>query len=210
MGNFFTQVIILTPVILLALTVHEYAHGWVAYKFGDPTAKLAGRLTLNPLKHIDPLGLVMLYVIRIGWAKPVPVNPNYLRRREDIVFVALAGPVSNFLLAIGSAVLMKFIPSGFFPAAFAGSLRSLLYTMVFINLLLAFFNLLPIPPLDGWRIVTGFARPSYTLYNIERMGPIFILILILLPRLVGIDPLSIYLKGMLSFSSKILFGLFGV
>ncbi len=198
------EFVILTPVILFALTIHEYAHGWAAYKLGDPTAKLAGRLTLNPLKHIDPLGLIMLYIAKIGWAKPVPVNPENLRRRSDIVFVAVAGPLSNLLIAFAAAMLLRSAFHIGLPLGIAKSIRMLLYLTFFINILLAFFNLLPIPPLDGWRIVTGFVRPSYTLYNIERVGPIFILILILLPHLVGVNPLSLYIKGVISFFSKLL------
>ncbi len=102
------QIIILAPPFLFALTVHELAHGYIAYRLGDPTAKEAGRLTMNPLKHLDPLGVLAFIIMKIGWAKPVPVDPRYFRNpRKDMLSVALAGPASNLLLAIASALLLQ-------------------------------------------------------------------------------------------------------
>ncbi len=181
------QLTIQIPPLLLALTLHEYAHGYVAYRFGDPTAKNAGRLTLNPLSHLDPMGTLAFIVIKIGWAKPVPVNPAYFRNpRKDMLWVALAGPASNLLLAIVSAVLLRTIIAlaGVIPLspalqAIVVPFSWMLVASVWINLVLCVFNFLPIPPLDGSRILAGLlpadiAR-SYASY--EKYG--FILVLIL-------------------------------
>ena len=109
------QFLIIAPPILFALTVHEYAHGWVALKFGDPTAKMAGRLTLNPLSHLDPIGTIMLFLIHLGWAKPVPVNPYYFRDpRRDMMWVSFAGPGANILAAFGFGLIIRFL--NLFPA----------------------------------------------------------------------------------------------
>ncbi len=181
------QLTIQIPPLLLALTLHEYAHGYVAYRFGDPTAKNAGRLTLNPLSHLDPMGTLAFIVIKIGWAKPVPVNPVYFRNpRKDMLWVALAGPAANLLLAIVSAVLLRLIIALAGVIPFSPALQAIvvpfswmLVASVWINLVLCVFNFLPIPPLDGSRILAGLlpadiAR-SYASY--EKYG--FVLVLIL-------------------------------
>lgn len=108
MNHFITELLLLAPPLLFALTFHEFAHGLVAYRLGDPTAKAAGRLTLNPLKHLDPLGTIAFFFIKIGWAKPVPVNPGYFKNpKKDMLWVALAGPATNLVLAVVSAALTK-------------------------------------------------------------------------------------------------------
>ncbi|THB77554.1 MAG: site-2 protease family protein [Desulfobulbaceae bacterium] len=181
------DLVIQIPTLLLALTLHEYAHGYVAYRFGDPTAKAAGRLTLNPLKHIDPIGTLAFVLIKIGWAKPVPVNPAYFRNpRQDMIWVALAGPATNLLLAVASAALFKllvgalpYLPNVQIVAAIIIPLSKMLLASVWINLLLCVFNLIPIPPLDGGRIVTGMLPENLArgYASLERYG--FILILVL-------------------------------
>ena len=125
--------------------MHEYAHAWTAYKLGDPTAKAYGRLTLNPLKHIDPIGLLALFVFKIGWAKPVPVNYGYLLQKglKAPLRVVLAGPLSNVFLSVLGAVLSFIFPQ----------LAGWFMTFSLMNLFLGFFNLLPIPPLDGGRVL---------------------------------------------------------
>jgi len=101
-------IILLAPPILLALTFHEFSHGWMAYKLGDPTAKLAGRLTMNPLVHLDPFGTLMIFLVRFGWAKPVPVNPRYFKEpKRDMLLVSVAGPGANMLLAFASGMLLR-------------------------------------------------------------------------------------------------------
>lgn len=187
MNDIILQIIILAPPILLALTVHEFAHGYVAYRLGDPTAKSLGRLTLNPLKHLDPIGTLAFFLIKIGWAKPVPVNPNYFRNpRKDMLWVALAGPGVNLALALVSALAVKVvwfiasnIPYSPMAEAILVPLNQVLVASVWINLVLCIFNFLPIPPLDGSKILAGLLPPdlarSYA--SIERYG--FILILVL-------------------------------
>ncbi len=147
------------PVLVLALSFHEFSHAYVAHRLGDDTAKNSGRLTLNPLKHLDPLGSIMMLVARIGWAKPVPVNQmNFKDPKQDMVKVGIAGPLMNLLLAFATAFPIQVmaayystrIPSGFVMVIF--DFFVLFFT---VNLYLAVFNLLPVPPLDGSRIFYG-------------------------------------------------------
>ncbi len=187
MNDIILQIIILAPPILLALTVHEFAHGYVAYRFGDPTARDQGRLTLNPLKHLDPIGTIAFFIIHIGWAKPVPVNPGYFKNpRKDMLWVALAGPAVNMVLAVVSALAVKIvwfiaktIPYSPMAEAILVPLNEVLMASVWINLVLCIFNFLPIPPLDGSKILAGLlpsdlAR-SYA--SVERYGFAIILLL---------------------------------
>jgi Zn-dependent protease len=177
----------MAPPLLLALTLHEYAHGYVAYRLGDPTARDAGRLTLNPLSHLDPIGTIAFFFIKFGWAKPVPVNPLYFKNpRKDMLWVALAGPVTNLLLAVASAVLLKGIigtasvlPYTPMLEAILVPLYNMLIASVWINLVLCIFNFLPIPPLDGGRILTGLLPEDLarTYASFERYGFIVILLL---------------------------------
>lgn len=171
----------------MALTFHEFAHGFVAYSLGDPTAKIAGRLTLNPIKHLDPIGTLAFFFIKIGWAKPVPVNPNYFRNpRKDMLWVALAGPLTNLTLAVISAVLAKtiwFIASlltySTLLEAVVVPLNAMLIASVWINLVLCIFNFLPIPPLDGSKILAGLLPDNLarTYMKFEKYG--FVLVLLL-------------------------------
>lgn len=167
----------------MAVIIHEYAHGWIAYKLGDPTAKYSGRLTLNPIAHIDPLGTIILPLFLIitrspflfGWAKPVPVNFLSLGNpKKDMIWVGLAGPFANILLAI--------IISFFIKLKIAILPLELLETFLIVNLILAVFNLMPIPPLDGSRVVIGLLPPSlaYKYIQFERFGFIIIFIMLYL------------------------------
>jgi Zn-dependent protease len=171
------------PVFLLALTLHEFAHGWVANRLGDPTARLQGRLTLNPLAHLDITGTIAIVLIGFGWAKPVPVDGRYLRRpRQDMVIIAAAGPVSNLVLAVAVAFCYQMIPWGGMNlewAWFLVPLRAMLRTAVWVNVLLAIFNLLPIPPLDGSRVVSGFL-PLRQAIGYSRLEPYGFVIIFLL------------------------------
>ncbi len=150
---------------IFGIICHEIAHGWVAYKQGDPTAKMLGRLTFNPIKHIDPMGLAMFVLTAlagpfvIGWAKPVPVNPRFFKMpRQGMVFVAFAGPLTNFLVAIFFAIILRIVVEGIQPAddnAFFNFLIMSATAGIWINCTLAWFNLMPVPPLDGSHIVAG-------------------------------------------------------
>ncbi|MHB8790433.1 MAG: site-2 protease family protein [Desulfobulbaceae bacterium] len=176
------QIIILAPPFLLALTFHELAHGYVAWRLGDPTARNAGRLTMNPLKHLDPLGVLAFIIMRIGWAKPVPVNPVYFRDpRKGMLLVALAGPGANMLLAVASAILVKLLLMlhPYIPQFVFDPLANMLVASVWINVMLAVFNLLPIPPLDGSKVLMGVLPPVMA-RSYEKLEPFgFILLLIL-------------------------------
>lgn len=180
-NHFIQQLVILAPPFLFALTFHELAHGYVAWSLGDPTAKNEGRLTMNPLKHIDPLGVIAFIIMKIGWAKPVPVNPSYFKDpQKGMLLVALAGPAANVVTAIVSAILVKLlIMLPFIPMYLLKPMVGMLVASVWINIMLAVFNCLPIPPLDGSRVLMGLLPPdaarSYA--KLEPYG--FILLLIL-------------------------------
>lgn len=175
------EIIILGPPFLLGLTFHELAHGYIAARLGDPTASRAGRLTLNPLKHLDPLGVLCFLIMKIGWAKPVPVNPGYFANpRQGMLLVALAGPGANVLLAVASVALIKLLLLGpTLPLFILEPVVQMLAASIWINIMLAVFNFLPIPPLDGSKILmgvlpSGFAR---TYARLEPFG--FVLLLAL-------------------------------
>jgi len=165
--------IIIAAPLLYSIIFHELAHGWVAYRMGDPTAKILGRLSLNPLKHLDPMGTMMLFLFGFGWAKPVPVNFNQLRdKRKGMILVSAAGIITNMILAFCALFLYRLLSPS--PSGIAGQL---LYYFARINIILAAFNLIPLPPLDGSKILMGFASSSVRnfLSRFERYG-LFIII----------------------------------
>jgi Zn-dependent protease len=168
--------IIIAIPLLYAVIFHELAHGWVAYRLGDPTAKSLGRLSLNPLKHLDPMGTMMLFLFGFGWAKPVPVNFTQLRdKRMGMILVSGAGIVTNMLLAFCALFLYRLMSPS--PSSISAQL---LYYFARINIILAAFNLIPLPPLDGSKILMGFASSSVRnfLSRFERYG-FFIIIALL-------------------------------
>ena len=181
-AQFFQALILKVPALLLAVTVHEVAHGWIADRLGDPTARLQGRLTLNPLPHIDPIGALAFVLAGFGWAKPVPVNAANLRHPlRDMAWVAAAGPVSNLIAAfvgLVAFVLLRRVGGLPFVAEPLGGM--LLYVYQF-NLVLALFNLIPLPPLDGGHFLPYFLpRGSWSLlHQLEQYGPFLLLLLVI-------------------------------
>ncbi len=186
--------------LLYAIIFHELAHGLAAYYMGDPTAKMLGRLSLNPLKHLDPVGTLMLFIFGFGWAKPVPVNFNQLRdRRKGMILVSSAGIIANMILAFIALFLDRLLSPP--PSSM---LAPLLYYFARINIVLAAFNLIPLPPLDGSKILMGFASPSIQnqLFRLERYGFFIIIGLLYLGIL---DPVIHFFQWMiLSFISLLL------
>ena len=155
------------PGVLFALSIHEFSHGFVAYKLGDPTARNMGRLTLNPIKHIDIFGLIAMFLVKVGWAKPVPINPrNFKKPRRDIALTSLAGPLSNLISAlVGMIVFYIFVYVVYvvnvkLPEELIRGLYFIIQNFIFLNIGLAIFNLIPIPPLDGSKILDSFLPPK--------------------------------------------------
>jgi Zn-dependent protease len=187
-----SQIPIILPPILLALSFHEMAHAWAANRLGDPTARLQGRLSLNPLVHLDPMGTLAIIFFSIGWAKPVPVDSRYLSHpKRDMFWIASAGPLSNLAQAAILGLLIRFIGRDVvldgmyaFSTGTAMSLNESLLAMLwfgfFINIVLAWFNLLPLPPLDGSKIVLRFLSPEATASYLQfgRFGVLILLLLV--------------------------------
>lgn len=188
------ELVLRIPALLLAVTFHEVAHGWVADRLGDPTARQAGRLTLNPLPHIDPIGALAFVLMGFGWAKPVPVNPSNFRHPvRDNVWVAAAGPAANVLVATASLIGFVLVAQ-VGPAAFwSRPIEGVLARSYSFNLILAIFNLFPLPPLDGSHVLKGFLprRQLIAFERLEPMGP-FLLILLVISGAMGAVLLPVY------------------
>lgn len=185
------------PAILLALTVHEFAHGWTAFRLGDPTARNAGRLTLNPVAHLDIFGALMLLWGPFGWAKPVPVNGYYFKKpKRDILLVSAAGPVSNILLAVFLGYIHRLLMAAF--PAFLNSvphLQQFFLLSILINLGISFFNFLPIPPLDGSKILLSMLPNKWIPGYLEKTKhlPVIFMILLIIDWVFNIPIFSKYL-----------------
>ncbi|MCL6625539.1 site-2 protease family protein [Alicyclobacillus shizuokensis] len=173
--------------IPISLVFHEFAHAWMADRLGDNTARLAGRLSLNPLVHLDPLGLILILFGPIGWAKPVPVDVSRLRHgRRDLMFVALAGPASNLLLAVVCFLVLRVVPvSGFSSNGLPAFALQLLTWGAVVNVTLCVFNLIPVPPLDGSRVVSAWVpyRHMSWHHRYETYGPFLLLLVVVIPPL---------------------------
>ena len=175
--------------LLYSIIFHELAHGWVAYKMGDSTAKWLGRLSLNPLRHIDPIGTIMLFVFGFGWAKPVPVRFENLRDfRKGLIFVSSAGIAANIILAFISFLLLRVLSLSPFDI-----FSTVLYYFAQINIMLASFNLIPIPPLDGSKILMGFSSRKFQ-YSLTRLEPYGMFIIIGLLWLHALDPMIVFFR----------------
>lgn len=205
------EIALIAPGFLLAITVHEVTHGYIAYKLGDPTAKMAGRLTFNPISHLDPIGtLVLVLTQMIGWAKPVPVNPRYFKNpRMDMLWVSLGGPAANLVTATILAVVLHFMffvvggqPLGQSSAFILKPLSQILFQGVVINVVLAIFNLIPVPPLDGSKILAGLL-PAKQAYEYEKLEPYGFIILIVL---IFTNALSYIIMPPISFIVTLLLG----
>ena len=191
--------VLLIPALIFALSFHEYAHAWMAYRLGDNTAARMGRLTLNPMAHLDPMGSMMILFVGFGWAKPVPVDPRFLRNpRTDMMKVAAAGPLANFILAFcGGMILRSLNGSGLLNEAI---LIMLLY-FIQINIALAVFNLIPIAPLDGSQIFSGYlARTNPDLaWKIQTYGPQVLFGVILIGYLTGFPIIGMIMRPFVNF-----------
>ena len=198
-------IILSAPAILFGLTIHEFSHGWVAWQLGDPTAKMMGRLTLNPLKHLDPIGTIALFLFRFGWAKPVPIDPrNFRHPSRDMAISSLAGPAANLLTAGVSGlvlrVLLLFHVGGF--------IVTLVSYFVLFNLILCFFNLIPIPPLDGSRLLYHLLPPNLaaSYARLERYGFVILIGIIFLGQLTRVNLLWLYMDPLLRVFSLLFVG----
>jgi len=188
MESFLLKLSVMLVPGMLAIVCHEVSHGYVAWRFGDPTARMMGRLTLNPLKHIDIIGTLMIFFVGIGWAKPVPVVFENLRNpKRDMIWVSVAGPITNLVLATVSAFLLRGLVAYGNPAVPGSPLAMLVEPLVlmlafsvYINLLLAIFNMIPVPPLDGGRVLAGLLpyKQAAALSRIEPYGMIIIIALV--------------------------------
>lgn len=200
MGDFNVQDLLFTAIaVFLALPVHEFAHAWTAWKLGDDTAERMGRLTLNPFRHLDLFGTIMMFVAHFGWAKPVPINPdNFRHRRLGIFLTSIAGPVSNLIMAFFSVfftgIIFKYYSGGAAVTApewvltVTQTLVEMFGMLAVINLVLAVFNMIPVPPLDGSRLLTILLPPRMQQYlgRIEQVIALaFIAVAIIIPRITG-------------------------
>ncbi|UCC79071.1 MAG: site-2 protease family protein [Candidatus Zixiibacteriota bacterium] len=209
MENFLLQAIFFLPPFLLAISVHESAHAYVANRFGDPTAKNLGRITLNPIPHIDIFGLIAIFLVHFGWAKPVPVNPQNLKDPiKDNLWIALAGPASNLLLAIISGIVFRVL-SPVLSASEAGMfILMIIQFSVILNIVLMVFNLFPIPPLDGFHILEGIV-PYNTYLSLQKFrasGPMILFGLIILSSVSGLNIFSAIFSPFVKIIGGILLG----
>ncbi len=191
--SFLTDILISVVPALLCITLHELAHGYVAYRLGDDTAKRAGRLTLNPVKHIDIMGLVAMVVFKIGWAKPVPVNMyKFKEPRKGMAITAAAGPLMNFFIAIIFLLLYGALTPMLYDSTIGMYVLNIVFTTAYLSVMLAIFNLIPIPPLDGSKMLYSFLPDSayQKLMQVERYGMIILFGLIIVLGRTSLDPLG--------------------
>ncbi|OGO00303.1 MAG: hypothetical protein A2Y59_05600 [Chloroflexi bacterium RBG_13_52_14] len=195
---FFSLVVVVTLALLIAITVHEFSHALMSDRLGDPTARRLGRLSLNPIKHLDPMGTLMLFLVGFGWGKPVPVNPHNFRidSRRGMALIGFAGPLSNLIIAALLGVLVRldlvawhspwqYEPFYYWDASWVAA--DIIGYVILLNLILAVFNLIPIAPLDGFNVAVGVLprRQAYAWARMERYGPLILLLIIFLGFFTG-------------------------
>ena len=206
-------------VLVIAFTVHEFAHAWTADRYGDDTPRLNGRLTLNPFAHLDPIGSLLLIFAGFGWAKPVPVNPYALQRRSSaaLMWVSLAGPLSNLLMAIVAAIPFRLGLISRMEAELAlwtagehilPTIPQLLFVFVSTNLLLMLFNMIPLAPLDGEKVAEYLlpANMSRILTEIRPYGPLILIMIVIVPPYLGFDVIGRVLNPLMNMMMNLLMG----
>lgn len=207
----FGDLLFKAPGILFALTIHEYFHAWTANRLGDPTARLQGRLSLNPMAHLDLFGTICFIFAHFGWGKPVPVNPyNFKNPRKDDMLVSFAGPASNFVSAFALGLIFRLINEfGILPAGMAIPLYRVLLYGIIISLSLAFFNLIPLFPLDGSHILKGLLPYEYiaSYENFSRFSPFVLLGIIVLGNQGGVSILGSILGPPITFFYRLFTGI---
>jgi Zn-dependent protease len=206
------QILIGLPILFFSLTVHEFSHAWMANRLGDPTAKYMGRLSLNPLAHLDLMGVIMMVAsgFRFGWAKPVPINPaNFRDWRRGTFLVSIAGPVSNLMLAAATAIVFHAVAYASLENADATVVYRFLYSMIFINCALAFFNMITLPPLDGSKVLISILPPHMEALaeSLERYGPMILLAVIAVGFMLPISPIWIVIGPFVELAVSVFTGI---
>ena len=199
-------IVLLIPALVFSLSFHEFAHAWMAYRLGDSTAANMGRLTLNPISHLDPVGSIALLLMGFGWAKPVPVDTRYLQNpKEDMVKVAAAGPISNIILAIIAALALRIL---FSTGLITNSIKTFFIIFMQINITLAVFNLLPVSPLDGSQILSPFLEKKFgsdIVWKMQLYGPRILFFIILFSMVTDIHIFSFIITPIFNLFIRIFF-----
>jgi len=194
--------------LIVGITVHEFAHAWMAHRCGDDTAKFEGRLTLNPFAHLDPLGTIMLFLVGFGWGKPVPINPNNMNKKSDELKVAFAGIATNIILALILAIPIRIaLMQG--QLIESSAILSFINVIIDLNIILATFNLLPIPPLDGSHLVEYFLNRE-SKFAFQRIGPFVLIGILIAQAATGIPILTTIMEPIIRLLSLLIKGTYSV
>ncbi len=213
MGLFGPEMLYRIPALLIAVTFHEYAHGRMALFWGDPTAKRQGRLTLNPISHLDPIGALMVILVGFGWARPVPVNPfNFYDQRKGMFWVSFAGIGANLIIAfIGTLIYFVYLFSSPDPLLIGGDgfIINIIYSIIVINVYLAIFNLVPLPPLDGSKIISSVLPPRYLehYHAIEPYAPMILILLLITVLPAILRPIAFLIISVFEVLARFMVGL---